>query len=150
MTLASDESRDADPIAIAAHRLELQFTDDSNLPARYRKRTGPVRAVRKASIESALEKRFKLNVDSWRRLIITLLSKVDEAQAWRFISLNPMISPPARSLNDNRDFCDFLDYMIRRRDIERCEPDEIGGLAMISVGMQREIEKQIDFQEQIR
>ena len=46
-------------------------------------------------------------------------------------------------LTQNKDFSDFIDYFILRRDTERCDSDELGGLALLSVAFQREIEKRL-------
>lgn len=73
----------------------------------------------------------------------TMISKIDQAQAWRFIHLLPDIDGATTELTENKDFCDFMDYLILRRDIERCGTDELGGLALLSVSIQREIEKRL-------
>lgn len=90
-----------------------------------------------------MEKRFKANVESWRKLIETMLTKVDESQAWRFINLRPRVADTTSTVTDNSDFCEFIDYMILRRDKELCGPDELGGLSFLSVALQREAEKRI-------
>jgi hypothetical protein len=70
-----------------------------------------------------------------------MLSKIDENQAWRFISLSPNINGAIAKVTDNQDFCDFIDYLVLRRDIEQCGDDELGGIAILSVSFQREVEK---------
>ena len=132
-----------DRITLAAHKLALYFTEDTDLPARYRRLADPSRKVRKAKEDSEIEKRFKANVDSWRRLIDTMLAKIDETQAWRFINLSPQFDATIDRVTANKDFCDFVDYLILRRDKEQCDPDELGGLALLSVAFQREVERQI-------
>jgi hypothetical protein len=72
-----------------------------------------------------------------------MISKIDQEQAWRFIHLLPQIEPEITTLTENKDFCDLNAYLVLRRDIELCDSDELGGLALLSVAFQREIEKRI-------
>ena len=130
-------------LTLTAHRLAIRFTEDTDLPARYRKLSDPARKIRKVKEDSEVEKRFKANVEAWAHLIETMLAKIEESQAWRFINLGPHILGTMNKVTDNKDFCDFVDYMILRRDKEQCGPDELGGLALLSVAFQREVEKRI-------
>jgi hypothetical protein len=130
-------------LTLTAHRLAIRFTEDTDLPARYRKLSDPARKIRKVKEDSEVEKRFKANVEAWAHLIETMLAKIEESQAWRFINLVPHILGTMNKVTDNKDFCDFVDYMILRRDKEQCGPDELGGLALLSVAFQREVEKRI-------
>ena len=128
---------------VAAHNLAVRFTNDADLPSRFRRKTETSMMTRKVTQDSEIEKRFETNVDSWLYLIETMLSKIDEKQAWRFINLLPQIEVGTAKLTENRDFCDFIDYFILRRDIEQCDTDELGGLALLSVAFQRKIEMRI-------
>ena len=132
-----------DRIVLAAHRLAVRLTDDTNLPARYRNLADRSRKMQKVKEDSEVEKRFKGKVEAWRQLIETMLAKIDGNQAWRFINLCPQVDGPLRRVTENNDFCEFIDYLILRRDTEQCGSDELGGLALLSVAFQREIEKQI-------
>ena len=132
-----------DPIEIAAYRLAVQFTEDQLLPTRYRKTADSDQRKRKPKQDSEVEKRFKENVLAWRRLIETMLSKLQAAQSWRFINLAPEIDRDLTKATDNTDFCDFIDYLILRRDKEDCDADELGGLAQLSTAFQREVEKRL-------
>jgi len=132
-----------DPVELASHRLAVHFTEDNQLPARYRKRSDSARKTRKSKEDSEIEKRFRANVESWRVLIETMLAKLNPAQAWRFINLSPRIDEGTTKLTDNTDFCAFIDYMILRRDKPQCDADELGGLAALLGAFQREIEKHI-------
>jgi len=90
-----------------------------------------------------LEKRFKANVKSWTQLIETMLSKINNQQAWRFIDLSPEIAPTVRKLTECKDFCDFVDYLTLRRDKENCCADELGGITWLLMPFQRKIEERI-------
>jgi hypothetical protein len=129
-------------ILLAARRLTVAFADEADLPARFRKPSSSAQS-RKQKKESEVEKRYKASVRSWTQLIRTMLHRIDNQQAWRFIELSPEIAPRARKLSDCEDFCDFMDYLILRRDKEQCHEGELGGLAMLSTAFQREIEKRI-------
>lgn len=132
-----------DSIEIAAHRLAVQYTEDMLLPTRYRKSADSDQRKRKSKQDSEIEKRFRANVQAWLTLIETMLSKLEAAQAWRFINLAPQIDGHLAKVTDNADFCDFIDYLILRRDTENCDADELGGLAQLSTAFQREVEKRI-------
>lgn len=132
-----------DPIEIAAYRLAIQFTEDQLLPTRYRKTSDSDQRKRKPKQDSEVEKRFRDNVQAWRKLIETMLSKLEAAQAWRFINLAPQVDGDIVKVTDNADFCDFIDYLILRRDKEDCDADELGGLAQLSTAFQREVVKRL-------
>ena len=130
-------------VTMSAHRLAVRFTEDTQLPARFRRVSEPSRKIAKVKKDSEVERRFKANVESWRQLIETMLAKIDEGQAWRFINLCPQVAGTINRVTDSKDFSNFVDYMILRRDEERCGPDELGALALLSVAFQREVEKRI-------
>ena len=140
---AKHPSAEEDRVNLASHRVAVEFTEDDQLPARYRKRSDSTQKIRKAKEDSDVEKRFRANVQAWRTLIDTMLTKLDNDQAWRFINLCPQLDGPVKSVADNGDFCAFIDYLILRRDKENCSSDELGGLAQLSLALQREVEKRI-------
>jgi len=129
-------------VTVAAHRLAVDFTEKANLPVRFRTSSSSAKS-RKLKEDSEVEMRFKANVKSWTQLIETMLAKISNRQAWRFIDLSPEIGPMVQKLTDCKDFCDFVDYLILRRDKEKCSADELGGLALLSMAFQRGIEKRI-------
>lgn len=143
MPSTSASTPEDDRIALAAYKLAVHFTEYTDMPARYRRLADPSRKVRKVKEDSEIERRFKANVESWRQLIDTMLAKIDEVQAWRFINLSPQFDTASNRVTANKDFCDFMDYLIMRRDKDQCAPDELGSLALLSVAFQREVEKRI-------
>jgi hypothetical protein len=143
MGIPTVAEKPANLIDQAAHKLAVDSTDESDLPARYRNLTNASRKIRKVNDDSDIEKRFKANVDSWRQLISTMLAKLEPSQAWRFINRGPQVDGVIHRVTDNKDFCDFVDYMIQRRDAEKCTADELGGLALLVTAFQREVAKQI-------
>jgi hypothetical protein len=104
-------------IAVAAHQLTVRFTDEVDLPTRFRRQKNATGKQRKINEESDIEKCFRNKVDSWANLIETILTQ-------------------------NKDFCDLINYLILRRDTDKCESEELGGLALLSVAFQKEIERQ--------
>jgi len=133
-----------DRIANAAHKLALRFADDTELPSRFRRQTDSSIKPRAIKENSEIEVRFRANINSWACLIETMISKIDQVQAWRFIHLLPQIEPGITTLTENKDFCDLITYLVLRRDTELCDSDELGGLALLSVAFQREIERRIN------
>lgn len=143
MQNASRNSANKDTrVVIAAHRLAVDSMEEASLPVRYRKTPSSAQS-RKIKEDSEVENRFRANVMSWTQLIETMLAKISNRQAWRFIDVSPEIPPTVRKVTDCRDFWDFVDYLIQRRDKEKCSADELGGLALLSTAFQREIEKRI-------
>jgi hypothetical protein len=130
-----------DPIAAAAVKLVLRFTEEEDLPVRFRHQGESPRRRRKVKEDSACEKRFRSEIEFWKRLVETMLSKIDSEQAWRLINLSPGIDESITMLTRNGDFRDFMDHLILRRDTERCDSSELGGLALMLNVIQREIEK---------
>jgi ATP-dependent DNA helicase PIF1 len=151
----ADLSSAAARLTVAAHRLAVLFTEDINLPVRYRRSAEPSREVkdgppkgkppkiRKIKKDSLVAQRFKENVEVWRRLIETMLAEIEETQAWRFINLCPHFPHPIDRVTANKDFCDFVDYMILRRDVQHGDHDEVGSISMLLFAFQREVEGRI-------
>lgn len=129
-------------VSVAARRLAIHFTEEINLPIRFRKPLSSAQ-LRKINANSEVEKRFRVSIISWTQLIDTMLAKISSRQAWRFIGLSPEIHPTARTLTECKDFLDFVDYLILRRNTEKCGADELGGLAQLLTAFQREIEKKV-------
>lgn len=129
-------------VVLAAHQLAVDFTEDKDLPPRFRKGTDSAKA-RRIDNDSDVERRFKDKVKLWKRLIEAMLGKVNSEQAWRFIGVSPKIDPTARKVTDCKDFLDFVDYLILRRDKDDCNDDELGGLSQLLMAFQREVEKRI-------
>ena len=80
-------------------------------------------------------------MEAWKQLIETMLTKINEGQAWRFINLSPQVDNTMKKVTDSRDFCDIADYLALRRDQESSGPEELGGLAMLSTAFQHAVEK---------
>ena len=142
-----DTSLEEQRINIASHRLAVMFAEDDKLPSRYRKNTAKRHKKRnrtRAKKDSDIDKRFKSNVKAWKMLISKMLKKIDQEQAWRFINLSPKMDGYFTRLVDNQDFIDFMDYLILRRDTEKCDHMELGGLAQLSTAFQRQIEKKLE------
>lgn len=129
-------------VTAASHRLAVDFTDEAALPVRFRRPSSSTK-LRKINKDADVEVRFRANVRLWAQLIEAMLAEITSTQAWRFIGLSPEIGPTTRKLTDCKDFCDLTDYLILRRDKEDCSADELGGLALLSMAFQREIERRI-------
>ena len=130
-----------DRIKAAALRLAVRLTEEIELPARYKQSSKPSTKPRRIKKDAEIEERFQANVKCWEELIGIMLSKINNQQAWRFIDVAPEVIPEVQKLTDCKDFQDFIDYLILRRDKEECGTDELGNLAMLSVVFQRQIEE---------
>lgn len=131
-------------IMTAAHELTLKFQDDSDIPERFN--SGRSEPVKKFQRNSQIEQRFQQHVMNWENTIRTILNHIpDRDQAWRFIRMTPKIDEmPIGSVTENRDWNEFFDYLVVRRDDVKCGPDELGHLCMLHTALQRVVEKTIN------
>jgi hypothetical protein len=124
-----------------AQKLALEFSDDTDIPGRFKdkyKKKG-----KNIKQDSCLEQRFQKNVNIWKAVIETMLLRVNNEKAWRFILLSPQVEPQLKSVVYSQDFMDFTDYFILRRDIDQCDCNELGFLSMLYTEFQRKIEGKI-------
>jgi hypothetical protein len=128
-------------IDIAANRLAISFADDSDIPARFKSKS---EKQKKINPDSSIEIRFKEDVAHWKNLITIMLDKLESGIAWRFLNISPNPDDISKSVAYQKDFCDFIDYLVLRRDKENCDADELGRLAMLSGAFQRELEKKLN------
>lgn len=122
----------------AAIRLTLKFLNEEDIPGRFTGKKG------KPETEEKREQIFQKNVSVCEKTIKMILTKVENQQAaWRFINLSPIIEPGIKGVTYCKDFRDFTNYLILRRDIEKCDNDELGWLVLLHTTFQGEIEKQL-------
>lgn len=129
-----------DRINSTAEKLTLMFSDELDIPSRFKKRKDE---KSKINLNSMIEQRFKENCDSWKHFINVILSKVQEDQAWRFITLTPQIEEGIRNVTLCKDFQAFTHYFVLRRDVEKCSDMETGQLAMLHSAFQKKIENKL-------
>ncbi|MEO9477292.1 MAG: hypothetical protein ABJG41_17235 [Cyclobacteriaceae bacterium] len=123
-----------------ATQLALGFTDESDIPIRYKKRTS-----KKFDPESNIETKFQEQIDRWEEVVISILTNVSNSdQAIRFINSTPIVEEGTTTVTRNKDFLDFLDLLIQRRDRDNCGSSELGSLCMLHGVMQKRIESQIE------
>lgn len=128
-------------VNIAAHRLAIFYADEIDIPARYKSKSDK---QKKFNLDSSIEIRFRENVEHWKRLIDTMLSKIDRSLAWRFINSSPILDNISKSVAYHHDFIEFINYLVLRRDIDNCDSEELGRLVMLSGTFQKELEKMIN------
>jgi hypothetical protein len=133
----------ANNILIAANQLALKFSEDSDIPTRFKKEKKK-REDQKSNLNTLVEKRFQENIEDWKQVVVTMLKKIENQQVWRFITLKPNIEDDISNAVYSKDFSDFTEYLILRRDKENCDFKELGLLAMLHTEFQREIDRQID------
>ena len=130
-------------LSITATQLALKFSDEMDIPTRFKKKQKDKMNSNKVNLNSYAEQKFQERIQAWLKLIETLLSKVDNTKAWRFITIKPIIESGISSVTHCQDFIDFTDYFILRRDKEKCPDIEVGLLAALCTEFQREIERKI-------
>jgi hypothetical protein len=129
-----------------AIRLARLFSEDSDLPARLKNKEDKkdkTKTTAKSSENSGIEQRFQENIKSWEKFITTMKSKIDTVQAVRFLNINPKIEPNIANAAHCRDFHEFTEYFILRRDKENCDNEELGKLAQLYTAFQKEIDRRI-------
>ena len=124
--------------------LALKYEDESNIPLRFRK--GKSKNSSEPNLESNIEIKFNTHVKDWKETIRSILNNVnDQDQAWRFILNHPsIIESNLESVTKCKDFLDFTDLLIKRRDIDNCGPIELGSLCILHHAFQKKIEKLIN------
>lgn len=130
-----------DKIQTSAERLTLLFSEDKDIPSRFKNRK-----IENLNINrnSPIEIRFQELTKEWILFIEIMLSKIDPEQAWRYIRLSPLVEKNLSTVTLCKDFCDFTSYFILRRDIENCNHIELGQLAMLHTAFQKRIEQQVE------
>ncbi len=129
-------------ITIIATQLAIKHSDDADIPIRHRRKSNPAENA-KTKVYEAIELRFNENVQSWRNLIHSVLGHLDTAQAWRFITTSPIVSPSYVNVVDCPDFLEFNGYLARRRDEDKCSDSELGQLSLLLTELQSTIENRI-------
>jgi len=145
----SGHSRDAlvDPAVYdAARKLAIRFSDDSDVPARFRTGRVAQERRRKASLDTQIEDRFRDRIRIWTSIVLDINQRLDSGLGQRFINSAPTLDG-ARSVTACPDFQRLLDYLILRRDIEGCSGDELGYLSALFTAFQASIEDDLSSQE---
>lgn len=124
-------------VSVAAHKLAIRFTEDTNLPARLQRNSSKKPTAKASSKDSDISRRFQANVDSWILTVNNLIVELDYALAWRLINLNPVATP--QELSSNTDFLALINHLQKQRNKKNFNAGEIGNLAMLSVAIQKKI-----------
>lgn len=119
------------------------FSEDIEIPLRFKVDNKPKKKKAKIKIDSGIEQKFNAKVDTWERVLGTMMQKIEVTQALRFINLNPKVEPGTKSVSMCPDFLAFNAYVLTRRDIEHCDVDETGNLALLLTAFQKEVEAKI-------
>lgn len=127
----------------AAQRLCLSFSDDSDIPAKYKPGKKKRLKKKEKELDTKVQQRFDANLLAWRKVVEVVYEHVDETQAKRFTSLRPMIDASIINLIDCQDFIDFHDVLIELRDSADCDDQALGKLSMLVTEFQWMIQRQI-------
>lgn len=130
-------------LKISSIRLVLMFSEEIEIPLRFKADNKPKKKKAKIKIDTGIEQKFNAKVDTWERVLGTMMQKIEVPQALRFINLNPKVEPSTKSVSMCPDFLAFNTYLLTRRDIEQCDDDETGNLALLLTAFQREVEAKI-------
>ena len=127
-----------------AHELTIKFQDEFDIPKRLKKDKSKNPSIQ--NLDSAVEQRFQRHIKAWTETTNSILKYVpDTKQAWRFVKIAPeVVDHSIDSVTLCKDFRDFTDLLIQRRDIDQCGSNELGKLCMLHTAFQREIERIIN------
>ena len=119
-----------------ATQLALKFADENEVPSHYKKKS-----KKKVDPESKIEIKFQEQIHKWQEVIQSIMNHINDTnQAMRFINSRPTIEGNLTTITENKDFLDFLDFLIQRRDVDNCGSSELGGLCILHGIMQKQIE----------
>lgn len=113
-----------------AIRLARFFAEETDLPSRLRRKERS-KTIQKNSENSGIEQRFQDKIKAWGKCIEIMTTKIDKEQAYRFLNISPIIDSNISSAAYYKDFHDFTDYLILRRDKENCDDEELGQLVQL-------------------
>lgn len=126
-----------------AQELTILFKDETDIPDRFKKNS--VNKTNKYKKDSLIENTFKEHVAIWLTTIDIIFENLeDENLAWRFIKLMPKIDKKENSVTNNEDFIKLTEYLIIRRDIKKCDSNELGNLCALHTAFQQTIENKLN------
>lgn len=120
-----------------------RFADQSEIPAKYKNDK-----IRKDK-DSKILLKFEEDVYCWEHTIELMLTRLDNKKAYRFIDISPVVSKSVKHPFECDDFIEFHEYFRVRRDIEKCDDQELGRLSMLLTAFQQKIEAMISPKKQI-
>ena len=142
-----------DQITIYSYSLTYRFLSENEKPWKgdikkeieYELLIKPNPSLKK--IETLLKKEFKRiskleqlyfnSVSSWKVTIENMIKKLGEAEATKYLCLHPTPINGLQSECSHPEFRKFNEYLIHRRDIEKCSDEELGQLSMLLTAFQR-------------
>lgn len=133
-------TEEAVDLTAVSRRLALKYTDPEAVPAKYRPAKGQRRQPKK---ESMLEREFQQSIEDWRITVVHMLDRLERETAWRFITSSPSIEGGIVSVVESADFQTFTDYLILRRDTERCGPAELGRICSLLSAFQTAVQEHV-------
>lgn len=124
-----------------AQELTIMFKDELDIPERFKKKP-KTKTFKK---DSLIEARFKSHVNIWIQTIDSILDNhSDKNQAWRFIRLQPEFDRKLiKQVTECKDFIGFTDLLIKRRDLNNCDSNELGNLCTLHSAFQKKIENSL-------
>lgn len=123
----------------------IKYSNENDLPSRYRKGdNSQTDKPRKGMKNSKVEKKFQNNINGYIDTFTKMFELIDDQeQVVRFITLVPKVIQGTTRVSDNEDFVRFLDYLIQRRDIDKCEDFELGKICILQSLFTQKVEEAI-------
>ncbi|WP_303180386.1 hypothetical protein [uncultured Butyricimonas sp.] len=79
------------------------------------------------------------SVASWMVTIKNMIEKIGDEESSKYLGIRPTIIDHIKSECSHPEFQSFNQYLIQRRDIDKCSHEELGHLSMLLTAFQRTI-----------
>jgi len=93
---------------------------------------------KRKKIEAIIERRYKNEIGHWMVVLKIMEKNLPKNKFRRFVNLKPLINKSAKMVTEVKDFLDFTDYLIERRNVS--DDMELGLLATLHTKFQKVIE----------
>lgn len=128
-------------IIVSAHQLALAFSEDNEKPQKYKAKHVHHRERRRyVKYKTQNDIIFEENVSQWKQLIEIMLERIEKKLVFRIINLNPNVDLYDDCFTEVKDFITFTDYFILRRNVEICDSEELGRLAVLHTAFHNNID----------
>lgn len=125
-------------IEVIATRLAIAFSEESEIPAKYKSVS-----KQKVEKETNIQRKFEEKISDWKKTISEIIDHFGFNMGAQYIFMKPNVPKSAKSLTDCRCFSEFNDYLRMRRDIYSCNDGELSCLVLLFGEIQKAIEFEI-------
>lgn len=136
-------TRENDIFHAFAELLTIRLSNENELPNRLKSDS----TKSKVNQNSAAEILFRQKVDLWKSIINNMRDRIPRELIIKIVSLNPNVEENVTQVTQVKDYLDFTNYFILKRDVEKCGDEEVGLLSFLHTQFQKVIENRISGRE---